>query len=355
VLEHNLETVPRIFKRIRPAFRYQRSLDVLTKARAVELVTKSNLILGMGETPHEVTAALRDLHDAGCEIITITQYLRPSARHRPVARWVRPEEFVDHSRAAEQMGFAGVVAGPLVRSSYRAGRLSTRAINRRAGPGEWSRLASDHVSIQHGRAIFTLSASFHIAENGADHQFTMPVAPPQESVPLWQDRLHEFGDQVPARWLRPRPVEIRYIGDPPWATRGSASPLVATTMVWMRSVGTLPDDPLLQVCVAAYASDMTLLDSVLLAQRLAWAENTATGASLDHAMWFHAPFQAYDWLLHVQEAPATSGARARTHLPPRRAPRGIRRARRANPRPPIPPTLSNHGEPRIRHRKPRNT
>ncbi|HWM02893.1 MAG TPA: helix-turn-helix domain-containing protein [Actinophytocola sp.] len=210
-------------------------------------------------------------------------------------------------------------------------------------------------SVCQDRFTRCLSASFHIAENGADHQFTMPAAPPQESVPLWQDRLREFGDQVPARWLRPRPVEIRYIGDPPWATRGSASPPEATTMVWMRSVRTLPDDPLLHVCVAAYASDMTLLDSVLLAQRLAWAENTATGASLDQAMWFHAPFQAYDWLLHVQEAPATSGARARTHLSPRRAPRGIRRARRANPRPPITPTLSNHGEPRIRHRKPHNT
>ena len=80
-------------------------------------------------------------------------------------------------------------------------------------------------------------------------------------------------------------------------------------MVWMRSVETLPDDPLLHVCVAAYASDMTLLDSVLLAQRLAWAEDTVTGASLDHAMWFHAPFRADDWLLYVQEAPATSGAR----------------------------------------------
>jgi len=165
------------------------------------------------------------------------------------------------------------------------------------------------VAIQHGRAIFTLSASFHIVEDGAEHQFMMPAAPPPESVPLWQDRLREFGDQVPARWLRPRPVEIRYVGDPPWAMRDSASPPDAATMVWMRAVGALPDDPLLHVCVAAYASDMTLLDSVLLAQRLAWAEDTVTGASLDHAMWFHAPFRADDWLLYVQEAPATSGAR----------------------------------------------
>ncbi|MBC3192886.1 lipoyl synthase [Pseudonocardia sp. C8] len=131
VLAHNLETVPRIFKRIRPAFRYERSLEVITKARDVGLVTKSNLILGMGETPDEVTAALRDLHSAGCEIITITQYLRPTKRHHPVERWVKPEEFVEHSKAAEEIGFAGVMAGPLVRSSYRAGRLYAQTVAHR--------------------------------------------------------------------------------------------------------------------------------------------------------------------------------------------------------------------------------
>jgi lipoic acid synthetase len=123
VLAHNVETVPRIFKRIRPGFRYARSLEVITAAREAGLVTKSNLILGMGETPEEVAPAMRDLVDAGCEILTITQYLRPSPRHHPVDRWVKPEEFVDHSQVAEAMGFAGVMAGPLVRSSYRAGRL----------------------------------------------------------------------------------------------------------------------------------------------------------------------------------------------------------------------------------------
>ncbi|PWW58306.1 lipoic acid synthetase [Actinokineospora spheciospongiae] len=131
VLAHNLETVPRIFKRIRPAFRYERSLKVITEARGHGLVTKSNLILGMGETPDEVTAALQDLHDAGCDIITITQYLRPSLRHHPIDRWVKPEEFLEHKEAAEAMGFAGVMAGPLVRSSYRAGRLYTQAVEHR--------------------------------------------------------------------------------------------------------------------------------------------------------------------------------------------------------------------------------
>ncbi|MGH3545682.1 MAG: lipoyl synthase [Mycobacteriales bacterium] len=123
VLAHNLETVPRIFKRIRPGFRYQRSLDVITAARHAGLVTKSNLILGMGEEPDEVTQTLSDLHDAGCELITITQYLRPSLRHHPVVRWVTPEEFVGFETAAREIGFVGVMSGPLVRSSYRAGRL----------------------------------------------------------------------------------------------------------------------------------------------------------------------------------------------------------------------------------------
>jgi len=127
VLAHNLETVPRIFKRIRPAFRYQRSLDVLTAARESGLVTKSNLILGMGETIDEVRTALIDLHRAGCDIITITQYLRPSPRHHPVQRWVHPDEFVELAGYAEGLGFAGVLAGPLVRSSYRAGRLYEQA------------------------------------------------------------------------------------------------------------------------------------------------------------------------------------------------------------------------------------
>ncbi|WP_061962268.1 lipoyl synthase [Demequina flava] len=128
VLAHNVETVPRIFKRIRPAFRYERSLQVITEAQKDGFVTKSNLILGMGETMDEVLQALQDLHDAGCDLITITQYLRPSPRHHPVERWVKPEEFVDLSDAAEEIGFLGVMSGPLVRSSYRAGRLWGQAM-----------------------------------------------------------------------------------------------------------------------------------------------------------------------------------------------------------------------------------
>jgi acyl-CoA thioesterase II len=172
------------------------------------------------------------------------------------------------------------------------------------------------VAIQHGRAIFTLSASFHIVEGGAEHQLSMPEAPDPDIVPIWQDRLKEIGDHVPARWLRPRPVEVRYVGDPPWAAAGADSARDPRTMVWLRAVGSLPDDPLVHVCAVAYASDMTLLDSVLLAQGVAWDESDVTGASLDHAMWFHGPFRADEWLLYVQEAPASSYARglARGHL-----------------------------------------
>lgn len=128
VLAHNLETVPRVFKRVRPAFDYARSLDVLTQARGAGLVTKSNLILGLGETDDEVDEALVDLHAAGCDLITITQYLRPTPRHHPVERWVPPDDFVAWADRAREIGFVGVMSGPLVRSSYRAGRLYAEAI-----------------------------------------------------------------------------------------------------------------------------------------------------------------------------------------------------------------------------------
>lgn len=132
VLAHNVETVPRIFKRIRPGFRFERSLEVITKAREAGLVTKSNLILGMGEEREEISDALQRLHDAGCELITITQYLRPSVRHHPVERWAKPAEFVELKEEAEEIGFSGVMSGPLVRSSYRAGRLFQQAMEQRS-------------------------------------------------------------------------------------------------------------------------------------------------------------------------------------------------------------------------------
>jgi lipoyl synthase len=128
VLAHNLETVPRIFRQIRPGFRYERSLRVLRAAKEAGLITKSNLILGMGERPDEVAATMSDLRSAGCDLLTITQYLRPSPRHHPVDRWVPPEEFDELGDEALALGFAGVMSGPLVRSSYRAGRLYKAAV-----------------------------------------------------------------------------------------------------------------------------------------------------------------------------------------------------------------------------------
>ncbi len=132
VFAHNLETVPRIFKRIRPAFTYERSLNVITQARDYGLITKSNLILGLGETREEISQALVDLHAAGCDLITITQYLRPTSKHHPVERWVKPHEFVELAQEAEDIGFSGVMSGPLVRSSYRAGRLYKQAQEKRS-------------------------------------------------------------------------------------------------------------------------------------------------------------------------------------------------------------------------------
>jgi lipoic acid synthetase len=134
VFAHNVETVPRIFKQIRPAFRYERSLDVITQARNFGLVTKSNLILGMGETDDEIIQALQDLYDAGTDIVTITQYLRPTPRHHPVDRWVKPQQFVELAKLAENMGFLGVLSGPLVRSSYRAGRLWAGSMQKKGRP-----------------------------------------------------------------------------------------------------------------------------------------------------------------------------------------------------------------------------
>jgi lipoic acid synthetase len=135
VFAHNVETVPRIFKRVRPAFTYEKSLGVITMAREFGLITKSNLILGLGETPEEVSQALRDLHDAGCDLITITQYLRPTNKHHPVERWVKPQEFVDFADEAKSIGFLGVMSGPLVRSSFRAGRLYKQAMEARVTNG----------------------------------------------------------------------------------------------------------------------------------------------------------------------------------------------------------------------------
>jgi acyl-CoA thioesterase-2 len=163
------------------------------------------------------------------------------------------------------------------------------------------------VAVQHGKAIFNMSASFQVVEDGIDHQREMPQAADPETLPTMADRLEAAGIARDAFWSRPRPIDIRHVEEPSWLARDGEPR--SQQMVWMRADGSLPDDPLLHVCLLTYASDMTLLDSVLMAHGLSWQSGRINGASLDHAMWFHRPFRADDWVLYVQESPTSSGAR----------------------------------------------
>ena len=163
------------------------------------------------------------------------------------------------------------------------------------------------VAIQHGRAIFNLSASFHIDEPGVDHHLAMPDAPDPESLPTFQERMAPFRDQLGDWYDRPRPIDIRFVEEPTRAHKEGPRP--PNQQVWMRADGVLPDDPLLHACVVAYASDTTLLDSTLLPHNVSWDRGLLMMASLDHAMWFHRPFQADTWLLYDPHSPSASGAR----------------------------------------------
>ena len=167
-------------------------------------------------------------------------------------------------------------------------------------------------AIQHGKTIFTLSASFHYPEPGPVHAIPMPAVPPPDAVRPTGERLAElFGPLDPSydRMLKNNPVDLRIVG--PLTVEAQRDPALRamSSMVWLRVDGELPDDPLLHVCLMTYASDMTLLDSVLLAHGLSWVDGRTIGASLDHAMWFHRPFRADSWLLYAQESPVASGAR----------------------------------------------
>jgi acyl-CoA thioesterase II len=164
-------------------------------------------------------------------------------------------------------------------------------------------------AIQHGKTIFTLSASFQREEPGVEHADPMPVVPPPEEIPSTAERMEKlFGPDV-RQWFGGNPIDIRHVG--PLTFEAERDPSLRTTrnMVWLRADGDLPDDPLLHVCMMTYASDMTLLDSVLLAHGLSWADGRTTGASLDHAMWFHRAFRADRWLLYAQDSPVAHGAR----------------------------------------------
>jgi acyl-CoA thioesterase-2 len=164
-------------------------------------------------------------------------------------------------------------------------------------------------AVQHGKTIFTLSASFHLREEGVSHARPMPQVTPPEELPTAAERLRQvFGDAA-ADYSWSNPIDIRHLG--PLSIEAAADPALRTTasMAWIKADGELPDDELLHVCLVTYASDMTLLDSVLLANGLSWSDGRTTGASLDHAMWFHRPFRADRWLLYTQESPVSAGAR----------------------------------------------
>ncbi len=161
------------------------------------------------------------------------------------------------------------------------------------------------VAIQHGEPIFNLSASFHAHEDGPVHQRPMPPAPDPESLPTFAER---YADMMHIEWFqRERPIDTRTSSPSLRSKRDVGGD--PRQQVWLRPVGTLPDDPLLHACIVAYASDMSLLDSILLPHNLSWEDGSMMGVSLDHAMWFHQPFRADQWLLYDQESPAAFGAR----------------------------------------------
>ncbi len=168
------------------------------------------------------------------------------------------------------------------------------------------------VAIQHGRAIFNLSASFQIDERGPSHQYEMPDAPAPETLPTIREHLEPYADRFPpafVEWIgRDRPIDSRSVRLPRWLDP-EPGPREPEQLVWFRADGSLPDDPLLHACVVAYASDLTLLDTAVMAHARSWDDDRFMIASLDHAMWFHRPFRADDWLLYHQKSPSAEGAR----------------------------------------------
>ena len=161
-------------------------------------------------------------------------------------------------------------------------------------------------AIQHGEAIFTMSASFQVDEPGIDHAIAMPDVPAPEDLPTYAERLAPARESLELLARIPRPFDIRYVSDPPWAPRQAGPHPEGRSQVWFRTDGSVPDDPLLQVCLMAYASDLTLLNSVLINHGFAQRPQMA---SLDHAMWFHRPFRMDDWVLYDTSSPSASGAR----------------------------------------------
>ncbi|HEX4863749.1 MAG TPA: acyl-CoA thioesterase II [Acidimicrobiales bacterium] len=163
------------------------------------------------------------------------------------------------------------------------------------------------AAIQHGEAIFHLSASFHVHEEGVSHQTRMPGVPDPETLPTWAEAMAPHADTLGDWYNRPRPIDVRHVGEPIRTSPSTGVQRPPSHRMWLRADGKLPDDPLLHACLVAYASDMTLLDTIMLPHGLIWSEGSQ--ASLDHAMWFHRPFRADDWLLYDQSSPTAAGAR----------------------------------------------
>lgn len=163
------------------------------------------------------------------------------------------------------------------------------------------------VAIQHGRPIFNLSASFHVHEESFDHQAPMPAnVPAPDSLPDFKQRWAEWAELMGDDYNRDRPIDVRNCD---WEPRDRKRELPPRQNVWLRADGVLPDDPVLHACIVTYASDMTLLDTTILPHAVGAMEDNIFMASLDHAMWFHRPFRADEWLLYVQQSPSMSDAR----------------------------------------------
>lgn len=163
------------------------------------------------------------------------------------------------------------------------------------------------VAIQHGKPIFNLQASFQRIESGLDHHITMdPTTPPPESLPDYKTRMAPYKEMLGEWYDRPRPIDQRYVDGDPFSRKGNPRP---GQRVWIRADGTLPNDPVLHSCILTYASDMTLLDTALLPHGIGWFDGSVQMASLDHAMWFHRPFRADQWMLYQQTSISTSNAR----------------------------------------------
>jgi acyl-CoA thioesterase II len=164
-------------------------------------------------------------------------------------------------------------------------------------------------AVQHGKTIFTLSASFHLDEPGFEHSDAMPDVPGPDEVEPTASRLRRLYGSSADEHMWENPIDIRHVGPLTVEAARDPSLISSRNVVWLKANGELPDDPLLHVCLMTYASDMTLLDTVLLAQGVSWGEGVVVGASLDHAMWFHRQFRVDRWLLFVQDSPIAHGAR----------------------------------------------